>query len=679
MGEIVLFKPQAEHDAEANLCAFINLSRTQLTVFGAGLLFDQPVWDITGHIEKKGSYTRTRVIFSRLGASKSGRGQHLLEDLLKDPGQLMRPAFIGFAKAFYRYSFGLRPSRNFGKRLLALRCLDRALAEVPTGPSAISPHVLNRATAIAMEAFAKAVAYGIGVEIGQIAAFVNSHHLVGTPFSWTNPAPKPPWSTRIGPEAAKAREAKMPSQAALDAIAAIFLDAKKPRDVVTTGSVACMLAAPMRLHELLLMPSNCWIDQASKDGKPAYGLRWRAGKGAEPAPKWLNSAMASVAETAIVRIRKLTERARRIAAWYEEHPTQLYLPPELEHLRGKNLAACEIATLLGSKFETSAREFLRKHGLTLGARNYCLKDGAGAIRFADVERAFLKMLPISFPWASEGLGLRYSQMLFVIEARGLSIQKSTCPVMFQPITLGMLAKDLTDPKVGIFARHSLLGEDGKALRMTSHQARHLLNTIALIGGMTQLDVAKWSGRKNIKHNDAYDHRTPAQMLEHIRDAVGDTNRFRGPLATLPKNVPITRREFALQQVPTAHITELGWCIHDYTESPCEVFNDCSSCRDQVCIKGEHAKNVAAREMLSLEEGLLQKARVARADKDYGAEMWEQHHSGRVLKLRELVAIYDDPSVAEGTVIQLAAQPPTLPDARRGAALPSSTRPQRNPS
>jgi hypothetical protein len=105
--------------------------------------------------------------------------------------------------------------------------------------------------------------------------------------------------------------------------------------------------------------------------------------------------------------------------------------------------------------------------------------------------------------------------------------------------------------------------------MNSHQARHLLNALAMTGGMSQLETAKWFGRKDVHQNRYYDHRTPEQMLKLIRDAVGDEQKLIGPLATLPKKIPITRADFALQMVPTAHVTEFGWCIHDYTTTPCE--------------------------------------------------------------------------------------------------------------
>jgi hypothetical protein len=46
----------------------------------------------------------------------------------------------------------------------------------------------------------------------------------------------------------------------------------------------------------------------------------------------------------------------------------------------------------------------------------------------------------------------------------------------------------------IFSRYGYYDDEGKPLLIRSHQPRHLLNTIAHYGEMSELDIAKWSGR-----------------------------------------------------------------------------------------------------------------------------------------------------------------------------------------
>ncbi|MBN0091555.1 integrase, partial [Pseudomonas aeruginosa] len=110
-------------------------------------------------------------------------------------------------------------------------------------------------------------------------------------------------------------------------------------------------------------------------------------------------------------------------------------------------------------------------------------------------------------------------------------------------------------------RFGFVEPDGSPIVVTSHQFRHYLNTLAQAGGLSQLDIAKWSGRRDVRQNEAYDHVTSEQMLQKIRGAVGEEQMF-GSLAELPKKVMIRRDEFARLVIPTAHTTDLGYCIHD---------------------------------------------------------------------------------------------------------------------
>lgn len=170
--------------------------------------------------------------------------------------------------------------------------------------------------------------------------------------------------------------------------------------------------------------------------------------------------------------------------------------------------------------------------------------------------------------------------------------------------------------------------------------------------MSQLDIAKWSGRKDIHQNAAYDHVTPDQMLQKIRDAVGDESQMFGPLAELPKRVLIPRDEFARLKVPTAHTTDLGFCIHDYTMSPCQLHLDCIHCEDLVCVKGDAEKTQRLQQRLEEARDLLGQAEQAVGEGYAGSDRWLMHHKSTVERLSQLCSIMDDPKVPLGAVVQL---------------------------
>lgn len=171
-----------------------------------------------------------------------------------------------------------------------------------------------------------------------------------------------------------------------------------------------------------------------------------------------------------------------------------------------------------------------------------------------------------------------------------------------------------------------------------------------------MDIAKWSGRLDVRQNEAYDHVSADQMVAKIRESIGDQTLMFGPLAKLPKKIPISRDEFARLKIPTAHTTDFGFCVHDYTMTPCERHADCVNCNEHVCVKGDEGKAMMVKHRLQDAQELLERAEAATAKGYYGADRWMDHHKKTVLRLTQLTEILDNPAVPVGAVIQLADVP-----------------------
>jgi hypothetical protein len=278
------------------------------------------------------------------------------------------------------------------------------------------------------------------------------------------------------------------------------------------------------------------------------------------------------------------------------------------------------------------------------------------VRFDDVQKTVIGMLPNGFPVLDQEIGLKYSEALLVGRTNGFHARRSTYRCMIEPITINQinckLGGRVRHGFTSVFTRLGFTEPDGTPIKVTTHQFRHYLNTLAQAGGLSQLDIAKWSGRKDIRQNAAYDHVTPDQMLQKIRDAVGDGSQMFGPLAEIPKKVLIPRDEFARLKVPTAHTTDLGFCIHDYTMSPCQLHMDCIHCEDMVCVKGDEEKTQRLRQRLEEARALLVRAEEAVREGYAGSDRWLDHHKTTVDRLSQLCSIMDDPKVPNGSVIQL---------------------------
>jgi hypothetical protein len=209
------------------------------------------------------------------------------------------------------------------------------------------------------------------------------------------------------------------------------------------------------------------------------------------------------------------------------------------------------------------------------------------VQFADLEKAVLKLLPRGFPVLDPSTRLRYSESLCVIQRQALHDARSPYRCAIEAVRTGQILERLRGHKatLSIFDRLHFHEDDGSPIRLTTHQVRHYLNTLAQGRGMSQLDIAKWSGRKNVHQNAAYDHVSDRDMLSQIREAVGNGRRMVGPLASLPKNDLIPREDFLRLKIPTAHTTEVGFCVHDYTMSPCQLIAIASTATSWFASKG----------------------------------------------------------------------------------------------
>lgn len=644
MSNLILFKPKAELDASENLRGFIDSCRNELTVFGADLPFDENTWDITDSINLKGhGNKRHRLVFSNLATVNDNA-----------PDSMAEP-FLSFAKAYFRYMQGLRPIAGTGPRLVALRVLEAALRENggDADPTRSDILIFNRAAQMIVEKYSDAAAYRMGGQLEMLADFLADNKLTTISARWRNFIKRPSDTVRVGKEFDERRKDKMPSQAALDALPHIFRKAVEPIDVIVSSVAAMLCASPDRISELLSLPLDCEVRQKnSKTGDEAYGLRWWPAKGADPMVKWVVPSMASVVQEAISKIRKVTDEARRIAKWYEAHPREIYLVDELEYLRGQELVSMkELADIIGLSGRCSPNAWCKTNRIPT-----LKNEGRTFARFMDVEKAVVGMLPHGFPQLDKETGCKFSEALFVVRTNELGAQRSNFNCMVEPISINQINTGLGGRSehgyASIFSRFGFMEPDGSPINISTHQFRHYLNTLAQAGGLSQLDIAKWSGRKDIQQNAAYDHVTPGQMVQKIRDAIGEDSTVFGPLAELAKKTLIPRDEFARLVVPTAHTTELGYCVHDYTMSPCQQHRDCIHCSDLICVKGDEAKERQLRLQLEEARGLLQRAEEATKDGYYGSDRWLDHHSSTVERLSQLCSIIDDPKVPIGSVIQL---------------------------
>lgn len=644
MAEIVVFRPRRELDARSNMGRFIAQSRNELHVFGADLNFDAMTWDLTNSIQLKAQAKAVRAVFSSWETRND-----------RAPAPMAEP-YQSFAKAYFRYQHAMRPTKAIGQRLAALRAIEAALAEHSSAePTKIDAGILNRAAQLIATEFSAEGAYRVGVQLEMLADFLDESSLCHVALQWKNPIPRPAAADiRVGPEFDARREQKLPSAEALEALARAYRAAEEPRDVVLTSIASLLCATPDRVNEVLRLRVACLVEDGSQ-GKPSHvGLRFWPSKGADPMVKWVVPVMAELVDAAVKRIREHTAAAREVAAWYEANPGRLFLPPHLEHLRGRrHLSMTELGTLLyvepaGSSSASSWCKRNKVPTLTDGYRR--------TVAFHDVERVLLGMLPREFPIFDPDVGTKYSEALCLTRRNFFRGQHGVYWSLVDPIDFGAISTGLGNRVAygfqSVFERLNLRHADGSPIVIRTHQFRHYLNTLAQQGGMSELDIAKWSGRANARDNTAYNHVPDRELQARITALKGADSQTSNQVAVQPRVSLIPRSKFAELKIPAAHTTDFGFCVHDFAMSPCQLHMDCMNCNEQICVKGDEVGEANVRSRLAETRDLLSAAEVAERDGAYGASRWVEHQRLTLHRLEQLVSILDNPSVQPRAIIRL---------------------------
>jgi len=623
MAELIHFSTQSSLTADENLSEFIRMCRNDLTLLGSDL--DWESWQWPG------------VQFTKLGTH--GRGGTFDNALDK--------SFIDFSKAYFRYQQSHNPTgtKNESK---ALKAIETALLQVK-GSAAISGldiATLDEAALIGRNHYSAMAAYQCGSELQRLARFVSTKRLIDADLgTWKHPIKKPQDVTiQTGPKAKAIHDKKMPAQEALDAMAEIFSnDPQNPKDIFTSCTFALTMCAPVRISEILELPEDCEVEELDSTGVMRYGWRFFAGKGYGGDIKWIPTVMVPIAKEALRRIRALTAEARKLALWIEDNPELFY-----RHADCPNVA--EDAPLSG-------QQAAKALGLTT-VSNTGLSAAYGANTLSLLWKYVQPRQPKGLPWLSKKKGVRYSDALFCMTRNVLHDQRGVSPVILWAPDVNIFNSDLSsrenvgaDSNVSIFDRYGYKAMDGKPFKLTSHQARHLLNTIANRGGLSQDQIAKWSGRADQKQNRVYNHMSEFEMVAKAEELDTSLSLF-GPSGEVSLNDPITTQEFNLTERGAVHVTEFGVCVHDYTMSPCEKFRDCLNCQEQVCIKGDCERQGRIKARLDEVEKDYAAAKDAIAQGFSGADRWFEHQEKTVIRLRQLVEILENPDVPDGSQIKL---------------------------
>ena len=645
MGELALFQPREALHAETRLADFIRHARDDLTVFGAELDWDAPTWQLCGVARVSGrSKSVLRVIWGHPPKKTPASIEHYAP---------LDARNVDFFKAYLRYRYGLAPQMNPALMLSAIRHLDKVLAQAGKPATDARADDFNAAAAACRSHYSPQTAYRVGRQLEAIAGFLGDHRLVARPLVWTNPIRRPTGFDRIGVGPERTRARKLPSERAIAALGEAYRRARHPMDVIAVSAYALLLATHSRISELHRLDAYGCEVEVIEHGEQRYGLRWYPSKGGVPETRWLPSALVPLARDALKRIRDLTEPARALARRYMAG--EEILPADDPDDPLARAGYISMKTLGTVTKPGSAIAELRKNGVDLRwvmARDLGVRLTRNARLYlrAPIEAAFRAELPEGFPLADPKSGLGYDRALLV---RTADVGRQSSRLFWR---LSCIPSDAIEHtmngaggRAGLFARLGLVDDDGETVRITPHQLRHYMTTLANEGNLSQLDIARWAGRKDVRHNAFYDHETADSLVSKARALGGEM--FGSPITATPQR-PVTPRQLMEGNLAGVHLTRYGACLHDFAMSPCPMYRDCLNCVEHACVKGDERAERALRDRLAVMERAVAAAEEAAAIGEGNSEIWLFRKRTELARLREIVALIDDATIAAGAILRL---------------------------
>lgn len=674
MGELVYFAGKADLTAKQNLSEF-NSHAVANCPF-SNIAWPDNSWDISTFLIGRNQGRTKKIAHFKSLRDKSGS-----KSTVEIPFDI---PFLEFAKSAFSEIMRRFKLQEYRRFLYALQAIEQSLldAEVEPCVTRVNANILDGASDILRTRFKDAWSVGRCLE-RIVTDIIIPARLVNHNLSWKSSIPyqQVVRNDRLDPTMREENTSKLPHIQSILDLAKIHHESESLPDNIVTGFVSLAMFAPSRVSEILTLPVNC-ITSAQGDEGEMMGISWRPAKGGSPMTKFSTSdASEDIAKEAVKFFTELGASARVAAKWYADNPGQLYLPPGFEHLRGQPLTLREASFILGRKTPIQSGHARRVGLEPIGEKTHDparldeLSGARGTSLFSwdSLEQTVLAKLPATFPILDGESGLMWHEALFLIPEHALRPNVEANMNVPFTITTNMLNNQLgANPGgVTVFSRNGMAHKDGSPIAITTHQFRHLLNTLAQSKHLSESLIAFWSGRKHITQNDWYDH-LPQEAFIEAYTKLGDNGpelSVQGPIAdkarAMAENNGLTQSQALKIELGAIHSTRYGICRHDYALTPCPKDKDCTMCGEHAVVKGEPKHLAEARYQTEIHEKALQMALQAMENGEPGASRWIKHNEGRLQRWRLVLDLLTDPEIPDGTLITL--PPPEHSQSKTGLA------------
>jgi hypothetical protein len=633
-----------------------------------GINWDDPAWDITEY-ENSRAHRKSRftLYFTRQREQRSEARVPFAQP------------FADFAKAIVRMRASHRDIKYSGQERMtsALRVLYEGLLRTGSrDPTTLTRQHFHQAIIDSHQTYGTASAYNLSTAILEIADFLDYHRISRVRLNFKNPLRYPGKGDRLDPESQARGLQKLPPPAVLEALADISNHPRDDNERILLRIIDLLVAGGFRIGEGLTIPLDCWVEEQALDrngklkinpqtGAPIKrcGIRYWPEKGGAPIVKWLPDAAVPLGKRAVVDLTQLCAQARAVAAELERHPDRVPIPGAGDPNQLMDLK--QLASLLGLSGAAPTWYFVANLGVALAGtkREEGHQNDSHLYRIGDVEKALLRrrksLVVLRKP---NGQKQMLSESLCVMFRNQFHASFATLTFLTELVGFSQIAEALgkRPDASSIFSRRGLTESDGSPMHVNTHAFRHWLNTLADRGGLTDIELARWMGRRDLDQNEAYKHGTVAQRVAWAQEMI-KVGKLHGPVAEIYHTMrdPIEKEQFLEAFVDVAHFTHFGVCTHDFALEPCKYHLNClSGCSEYLRTKGDQEERKHITEVRDFHLVQLESYKKAAQAETFGASNWV-HHAERIVAGANAALAVDDHETTE-----IGATAPVFPAGRK---------------
>ncbi|MGL5843428.1 MAG: hypothetical protein ACRCYK_16795 [Aeromonas hydrophila] len=432
-------------------------------------------------------------------------------------------------------------------------------------------------------------------------------------------------------------------------------------DRVAIAAMGLALCAPSRINEILCLSIDDHVNvddyvyrsqYKESDGVHAAHqmllITMKGSKGAQWSAKPVLNFMIKFFHYCWNIILENGKRSRMLVRWYQQHPDRLYLPPELEHLRGTDLTTRSLTNImaLSVQYGEPSSKAARSLMATLGTKRFKIPNPnplskigrpvgyaeVNAVHWDDIEPILLakvstelencRIVTVDNHYKGD-----LAKMLFLIDrdtspylpsaAKYLFIQRRLkqtegvresrkhAPTIFEKLKIMMPVNGVT-----------------QLAEINTHDPRRWLTTMALTYGekLSNVLINKWANRLSITQLWRYDFRSaetkaaasampePVELIElsngltscrqqedkygpkidivTVHDA-GISGTTMDAISMATGDRPIARTG---EHIIIIYPTWYGFCAHQHHEKPCRAYTSCLPCNNNYLVKGHIPTN-----------------------------------------------------------------------------------------